>query len=94
MLKHGEVNPLNVFGLRRLDRCPPHFEKVVFDLKTSEKRITDWIYENLEGRFTTMDVYSTTDSATMMHKCVAFEIPAEASYFALLLDSINTWERN
>ena len=51
MLKHGEPNPLNVFGLRKLDHCPPHFERVVFDIKTSEKQITDWIHENLSGRF-------------------------------------------
>ena len=51
MLKHGEINPLNVFGLRRMDHCPPHFEKVYFDLRTSEKHISDWIYEHLIGRF-------------------------------------------
>ena len=51
MLKHGEVNPLDVFGLRKLDHCPPHFERVIFDLRLSKKDIIDWIYENLEGRF-------------------------------------------
>lgn len=92
MLKHGEINPLNVFGLRTVNHCPPHFERVVFDLATSEKRISDWVYENLQGRFWIGEVYSTTASATTMSKCVAFEEKSEASYFALFLDKINSWE--
>jgi hypothetical protein len=52
MLRDGEANPLTVHGLRELDRCPPHFIKVQFELKTSHpKKITDWIWENFEGRF-------------------------------------------
>jgi hypothetical protein len=58
MLKYGEVNPLNVFGLRRLDHCPPHFTKIHFDLRTSFKDITDWVFENLEGRFYANDSFS------------------------------------
>ena len=85
MLKHGDINPLNVFGLRELDHCAPHFYRVCFDLKTSEKKIKDWIYENLEGRFWMGDVYI----GSVLQKCVAFEVPAESSYFALLLDQIN-----
>ena len=92
MLKHGEVNPLSVFGLRQTEHCPPHFAKVPFDLATSEKRITDWIYENLEGRFYIGDHYYLSDNVTKMQKCVAFENHSEASYFSLFLDKINTWE--
>lgn len=93
MLKYGEINPLNVFGLRQLTtHCPPHFEKVVFDIKTSEKRITDWIYENLSGRFWISDVYTGHDNdKPAMCKCVAFEEKSEASYFALCLDQINVY---
>ena len=94
MLKYGEVNPLNVFGMRRLDHCPPHFTEVKFDLKTNLKRITDWVYENLEGRFYADDSYTEIDGRVQMQKCLAFENPAEASYFALFLDKINSWEFN
>ena len=51
MLKHGEVNPLNVHGLRELAWCPPHFERVQFDCIIGTNDLTDWIYENLQGRF-------------------------------------------
>jgi len=59
MIKHGEPNPLNVFGLRQLDHNPPHFTNVPFELKASNKQITDWIWENLEGRFWFGDHYQT-----------------------------------
>lgn len=87
-----DINPLNVFGLRRLDHCPPHFEKVFFNLKTYEKVISDWVYINLSGRFYLGDHYSHSlreGDRVQIEKCIAFEIPAEASYFSLLLSDIN-----
>jgi hypothetical protein len=85
MLKHGIINPLNVHGLRRLEYCPPHFERLYFDIKTSEKNIIIWILENLQGRFFLGDV---TDEKHF-RKCVAFEIHSEKILFALQLDIIN-----
>lgn len=91
MLKYGEVNPLAVFGLRRLDHCPPHFERVEFDSRVSEKDLADWIYTNLQSRFFLGDWYiSKADGGAHMVKCAAFESSGEASYFALQLDQINT----
>lgn len=92
MLKHGEINPLSVFGLRQMEHCPPHFARVPFNLATSEKKITDWIWENLEGRFWIGDSYYTDEKSTAMQKCVAFEEHGEASYFSLFLDKINSWD--
>ena len=90
MLKHGEVNPLNVFGLRRLEHCPPHFEPVVFDNYYNEKHVSDWIYENLQGRFYLgiKDVY-VDHKLSKRQTVVAFEQASEASYFSLLLPQIN-----
>ena len=93
MLKHNEVNPLTVFGMRRVDHCPPHFSRVEFNLKTSEKHVQDWIWSNLDGRFYYSDWYSNTDNNTVtFNKCAAFEIPAEASFFALMIDQINAYD--
>lgn len=90
MLKHGEVNLLNIHGLRKLEHCPPHFECVQFNSFTDEKQITDWIYENLVGRFYVgfKDVF---EDNKVSHRCMiaAFEVPSEASYFSLLLPQIN-----
>lgn len=95
MLKHGEVNPLNVFDLRQLNHCPPHFIVVAFDLHVGIKYISDWIYENLEGRFYIGDYFSATDTTNdrnqlvKMQKVVAFELHEEASFFGLFLPTIN-----
>jgi hypothetical protein len=87
MLKYKEANPLEVFGLRRVDHCPPHFVKFTFDSYIAEKAIVDWIYENLTGRFYFGEYYSKdSNNISRMSKCAAFEIPGEASYFALQID--------
>lgn len=92
MLKHNDVNPLAVFGLREMDHCPPHFTKLYFDLRTHNvKVIKDWIWEHLDGRFYLGDVYDlNSNNSIHMQKMVAFEIPGEASYFSLVLDTINS----
>ena len=90
MLKYGEANPLAVFGLRELEHCPPHFVQVNFDLKASEKTISDWVYTNLTGRFYYGDYYyKNSDNTVQISKQMAFESPGEASMFALVLDQIN-----
>lgn len=88
MIKHGEANPLNVFGLRRTSYCHPHFEKVYFELSTNEKDITDWIYENLASRFF-FGQMASPDNSSSLTTVVAFESPSEAGYFSLMLNSIN-----
>lgn len=85
MLKHGEVNPLNVHGLREVAWCPPHFERVTFESYVKEKDLSSWIYENLSGRFYIGD----TDEGGKRQVIVAFESPGEASYFSLCLTQIN-----
>ena len=84
-LKHKDAaNPLAVNNMRRMDFCPPHFETITFDLKANERTITDWIYENTEGRF-----YFGQD--TRLNIRVGFEVHPECSYFAMFLHTINTW---
>jgi hypothetical protein len=89
MLKHNEANPLAVFGLRRVEHCPPHFTRITFDPLAPEKSITDWIWVNLSGRFYINDEYYTTETGISVQRMVAFEQPGEASMFALTLDQIN-----
>lgn len=93
MLKHNEVNPLSVFGLRRLDHCPPHFSCVYFELKSNQKNISDWIWFNLSGRFYLGEnYYKDNNNSVQMQYLAAFEIPGEASMFALILDQINSFD--
>lgn len=93
MLKHGEPNPLNVHQLRRLNHCPPHFTRVQFEPYITDKTVTDWLYENLEGRFYVGDIdIARTPGGKPIDRnlLVAFELPAEASYFSLILPELNT----
>jgi len=93
MLKHNEANPLAVFGLRRVEHCPPHFTTIKFSIRTNDKHISDWIWENLSGRFYIGDDYAENEHGHIhMDKVAAFEIAGEASYFSLILDTINTPE--
>lgn len=85
MLKHGEVNPLNVHGLRELGWCPPHFERVTFESHVTNMNLSNWIYENLSGRF----YIGNTDENNKRQVVVGFESPGEASYFSLCLSAIN-----
>jgi hypothetical protein len=66
---------------------------VHFEPYATEKQITDWLYENLEGRFYvgSIDIARTPGGKPIdRNLLVAFELPAEASYFSLVLPSINT----
>lgn len=93
MLKHNQLNPLNVHGLRELSWCPPHFTCVQFEPYITKKQVTDWLYENLEGRFYVGDIdVARTPGGKPIDRnlLVAFELPGEASYFSLLLPTLNT----
>lgn len=94
MLKHNEANPLSVFGLRRVEHCPPHFTTICFDIYVPEKTISDWIWEHLSGRFYIGDYYEESEGRGGIQKMVGFELSSEASYFSLLLNTINTQEHN
>lgn len=92
MYKHGAVNPLNVFGLRRLDFLPPHFTQIQFDIRVSEKVLSDWIFENLQGRFFLGPKHFKNEQKSIdQQQVAAFEIAAEASYFGLILDTLNQY---
>ena len=90
MLKHNEVNPLSVFGLRRVEHCPPHFTTLLFESYVPEKIISDYIYEHLMGRFFLGDCLDyEEDGSRIAQKMAAFELASEASYFSLILHTIN-----
>jgi len=89
MLKYSEPNPLNIHGLRQLEYLPPHFTPVFFDLYVSMRDIENWIWENLSGRFYFGDYHQVADGKVHIVKCAGFELPAESSYFSLMLNTFN-----
>ncbi|CAB4130337.1 hypothetical protein UFOVP116_388 [uncultured Caudovirales phage] len=90
MLKHGSINKLNVHGLRKVNILPPYFTVVEFDLHTKEKTITDWVYENLESRFWMGQICKRLETKKVsLSPAIAFEDPAESTYFLMFLSQIN-----
>lgn len=87
--KKFQPNPLNLFNLRRVEHCPPHFFAVDFDSSANDKKISDWIWENLTGRFFLGDVFVQNDAGRAIKKRAGFELHGEATYFALQLNDIN-----
>lgn len=82
----GEINPLAVHNLRELKHKVPHAEVITFKLKTHEKIIVNWLYENTAGRFF---VETTKNDKGFMDMTIAFENHEESSFFALQMDAIN-----
>lgn len=94
LLKLNDANPLAVFGLRQLAHCPPHFTPVDFECLVDDKDITDWIWANLDGRFYFGDVLPKEVTLGVgFSKRAAFETAGEASYFALVLSTVNHDQR-
>jgi hypothetical protein len=86
MIKHGIINPLNVLESRRLDFRPPHFTRILLeDLWVDIKTIDDWIYTNLECRYSMSSV--SIDNNEFVE--IGFENPSEASMFGLVINQIN-----
>lgn len=86
MLKHGIINPLNALEIRRLDFCPPHFTRVTLESLWCDLRdIDDWIYTNLEHRYS----ISAVSVNNQEHVEIGFENENEASMFGLVVNQIN-----
>jgi len=85
VLKLKEPNPLNLFGLRRLDFAPPHFECITIPLSYNlEQSIERWIIKNLKGRFFMVKTTGVdkSDTINVLFK-IGFEDRRELSLFTL-----------
>lgn len=50
-ISKGKVNPLNVLSMRRLNRIPPNFSKLVIKKFVDIRELDKWIYLNLDSRY-------------------------------------------
>lgn len=91
MDKRRKVNPLNVFGMRRVNFCPPHFESANVELTYNMIRaIEQWIDENIKGRFflgqrviVDPNVSDVGKKKIKYTTLVSFENSKDLSYFLL-----------
>lgn len=89
MDKHLKVNPLNVFGMRRVIFCPPHFESVSVELMYNMGRSLEaWIEEHTSGRYyigqkIDSNIFETNRKKVKYSTIVSFETSKDLSYFLL-----------
>jgi hypothetical protein len=85
VIKKERINPLNVFGARRVDFCPPYFQSITVELTYNLlKALDDWIYENLSGRYYIGKSVELENDGPVKQKIkISFENPTEVSYFVL-----------
>jgi hypothetical protein len=80
-----ELNPLDVLGLRKMDRIPPHFFKT--ELREGEifnHELEDWIKLRLKGRYSLRQIPSVDkDGKLKTPTYVGFEEEKELTYFML-----------
>jgi len=91
MDKQKKINPLNVFGMRRVKFCPPHFESTNVDLTYNmTNSIEQWIDKNTKGRFflDQQVIFSPHESHMGRKKVkrttvISFENSKDLSYFLI-----------
>jgi hypothetical protein len=85
-LKNGKPNPLNYFGLRRVEFAPPHFKyTIVDDFKPNNARNLDaWISANLNGRYYIgQDLALDHNNSIVYTTRIGFEQEKELSFFKI-----------
>ena len=79
-----EPNLYNVFGVRRVDFCPSHFDTTTLPQRYNiQDSIKKWIETKCKGRFYIGKAVSLSESKITPVVKIGFEDPKELSYFML-----------
>jgi hypothetical protein len=84
-LAKNTISKFNIFGLRKVNSCPPHFKTITVPYKwNTSGDVETWIYENLSGRYyigktVKLDADSTLQTVIL----IGFENHKEATFFLL-----------
>jgi hypothetical protein len=85
-LKNGKPNPLNYFGLRRVEFACPHFKYTTIDKYNPNlvKSIDDWIRKNLNNRYYVGQGITLDNTNTIVYNTrIGFESEKELSFFTI-----------
>lgn len=76
-LVKGSINPLNILNMRKLDRIPPNFAKIVIkvNFNTAIKDLDQWIYTNLDSRYCIQKIHIVENNTNKLVS--AYEIGVE-----------------
>lgn len=83
-LSRGEVNPLGILELRKLNFIPEHFSVISIDSYVDMKMLEYWITFNLNGRYALKKKY-TVDQKNKMTEIleIGLEDPKELTLLTL-----------
>ena len=77
-LSRGEVNPLGVLNLRKLNFIPEHFTKIAVSSAVDLKLLDQWINYNLNSRYAIKKQYTLDQSNKMVEVIeIGIEDPKE-----------------
>jgi transposase len=85
-LKNGKPNPLNYFGLRRVEFAAPHFKYTTIDRynPTLLKGFDNWIRQNLNNRYFIGQCLALDNTNTIVYNTrIGFESEKELSFFTI-----------
>lgn len=85
----NNVNPLNVLGMRRLNRIPPNFTKFQIKKFVDIRELDKWIYLNLNSRYCVKKSTAVVENKLTTIIEVGIEDPKEISMMTLACPYIN-----
>lgn len=84
-IKRGELNPLGVLNLRKLDWIPEHFTRVIIDHQFIDIRLLEqWIEYNLNSRYGIRKIMSV-NSGKKLVDCLEIGIEDSKEVSMLML---------
>lgn len=85
----NDVNPLNVLGMRRLNRIPPNFTRFQVKKFIDMRELDRWIYLNLNSRYCVKKSTAVVENKLTTIIEVGIEDPKEISMMTLACPYIN-----
>jgi hypothetical protein len=82
-LNRGEINPLELLGIRRLPFIPEHFTTIHVSKETDIKLLTHWINYNLNSRYAVIDSMVNDNNKLVDTLEIGMEDPGEISMLTL-----------
>jgi hypothetical protein len=83
-LSRGDVNPLSVLGLRKLNFIPEHFSRLNISNNVDIRLLDHWINYNLNSRYSLRKTLSLDQDKKMIEVIeVGLEDPKEISFLTL-----------
>lgn len=83
-LSRGQVNPLNVLKLRKVNFIPEHFTKISVSKNVSIKLLEQWIEYNLNSRYAIQKKFTVDQNNKIVEVCiVATEDPKDITMLTL-----------